>query len=55
MKTQVFESFAEMIDGVSFIFDHAPVDVFVEIGPALDVDPDVQGENTGGVGIRYWF
>jgi hypothetical protein len=41
--------------GVSYMFDNAPVDVFVEIGPALDVAPDVQGEITGGVGIRYWF
>jgi hypothetical protein len=40
---------------VSYMFDNAPVDVFVEIGPALDVAPDVQGEITGGVGIRYWF
>lgn len=39
--------------GVSYLFDNAPVDVFVEIGPALDVAPDVQGEITGGGGIRY--
>ena len=41
--------------GVSYIFDNAPIDVFAEIGPALDVAPSVQGEVTGGVGIRYWF
>jgi len=41
--------------GVSYMFDNAPVDIFVEIGPALDVAPNVQGEVTGGVGIRYWF
>ena len=41
--------------GVSYMFDNAPVDVFVEIGPAIDVAPDVEGEVTGGVGIRYWF
>jgi hypothetical protein len=37
------------------MFDNAPVDVFAEIAPAVDVSPDVRGEITGGVGIRYWF
>ncbi len=41
--------------GVSYMFDNVPVDIFIEIGPAIDVAPDVQGEVTGGVGIRYWF
>ena len=41
--------------GLSYMFENAPVDVFVEIAPALDVAPDVQGEVTGGIGIRYWF
>lgn len=41
--------------GVSYMFDNAPVDVFAEIAPAVDVSPDVRGEITGGVGIRYWF
>ena len=41
--------------GVSYMLDNAPVDVFAEIAPALDVAPSVRGEITGGVGIRYWF
>lgn len=41
--------------GVSYMLDNAPVDVFAEIAPALDVAPDVRGEITGGVGLRYWF
>jgi hypothetical protein len=41
--------------GLSYMFDNAPVDIFVEIAPALDVAPDVRGEVTGGIGIRYWF
>jgi len=41
--------------GVSYMFDNAPIDVFVEIAPALDFAPDVQGEVTGGIGIRFWF
>ena len=35
--------------------DNLPMDIFVEIGPAIDIAPDVQGEITGGVGVRYWF
>lgn len=41
--------------GISYLFDNAPVEVFAEIGPALDVAPDVHGEVTGGVGVRYRF
>lgn len=41
--------------GVSYLFDNAPVDIFVEIGPALDLTPGVRGEVTGGIGFRYWF
>ena len=41
--------------GVAYMFDNAPIDVFAEIGPALDVTPDFRGEVTGGVGIRVWF
>jgi hypothetical protein len=41
--------------GVSYIFDDLPIDIFAEIGPALDVTPDVKGEITGGIGARYWF
>jgi hypothetical protein len=41
--------------GLSYMFDNVPVDIFVEIAPAIDFAPDVRGEITGGVGIRYWF
>jgi hypothetical protein len=41
--------------GLSYMPDGAPVDIFAEIGPAVDVAPKVRGEITGGVGIRYWF
>jgi Protein of unknown function (DUF3996) len=41
--------------GLSYMFDNAPMDIFVEIAPAIDVSPNVQGEITGGIGIRYWF
>jgi hypothetical protein len=41
--------------GLSYMFANAPVDIFAEVGPAIDVAPDVRGEVTGGIGIRYWF
>jgi hypothetical protein len=41
--------------GVSYLFDNVPVEIFAEIGPALDVTPAVRGEVTGGIGFRYWF
>jgi hypothetical protein len=41
--------------GLSYMFDNLPIDIFAEIAPAIDVAPDVQGEITGGIGIRFWF
>jgi hypothetical protein len=41
--------------GLSYMFDHAPVDIFVEIAPAVIVTPDLRGDLTGGIGIRFWF
>lgn len=41
--------------GLSYMFDNIPVDVFIEVAPTIDVAPDVRGEVTGGVGVRYWF
>ena len=41
--------------GVSYLFNSVPVDIFAEVGPALDLTPAVRGEMTGGIGIRFWF
>jgi hypothetical protein len=41
--------------GVSYMFEQAPIDIFAEIGPAIDIVPDVRGEVTAGIGIRFWF
>jgi hypothetical protein len=41
--------------GLSYMFDREPIDIFVEIGPAIDIAPSVRGDITGGIGIRYWF
>jgi hypothetical protein len=41
--------------GLSYMFDNVPIDIFAEIAPAIDMAPDVRGEITGGIGIRFWF
>ncbi len=41
--------------GVDYIFDNLPIDVFAEVGPAVDVHPSFRGEITGGIGARFWF
>ena len=41
--------------GLSYMFDSAPVDIFAEVAPAIDISPGVRGEITGGIGIRFWF
>jgi len=41
--------------GLSYIFDGAPFDVFMEIVPILDVAPDTDFDLNGAIGGRYWF
>ena len=41
--------------GVSFKFDRAPVDLFVEVAPVLDFAPATRGSLTAGIGARFWF
>jgi hypothetical protein len=41
--------------GLAYQFEDAPLDIFAEIGPAIDIAPGLRGEVTGGIGIRFWF
>lgn len=41
--------------GLDYQFAAAPWDIFVEIGPVLNVSPDVNMGFTGGGGFRYFF
>ena len=41
--------------GISYLFEHVPVDIFVEVGPVIDLTPSVRGGVTGGIGARFWF
>ncbi len=41
--------------GVTYIFERAPLDVFFEVAPLLDVIPETKGDVQGGVGVRLYF
>lgn len=41
--------------GLDYMFQNSPVDIFAEIAPTIDVTPDIRGDVTGGVGVRFWF
>jgi hypothetical protein len=41
--------------GVSYIFEGAPFDAFVEIVPILDLHPDTDFDLNGAIGARFWF
>ncbi len=41
--------------GFDYMFDGAPVDIFVEIVPGPIFVPGIDFDLDGGIGIRYWF
>jgi hypothetical protein len=41
--------------GLVWIPKNAPVDVFIEIAPLLDVIPETNFSVNGGIGVRYFF
>ncbi|HSD62473.1 MAG TPA: hypothetical protein VLB50_01710 [Ignavibacteriaceae bacterium] len=41
--------------GMDYLFATAPVDIFVELVPILDLSPATDFGVGGGIGIRYWF
>ena len=41
--------------GLVYEFDEAPVDLFIEIVPMLDLTPRTEGGIAGAIGIRYFF
>lgn len=41
--------------GLAYLFDGAPVDVFLEMAPTLDLVPSTDLDVDGGLGVRYWF
>lgn len=41
--------------GIDYLFANAPVDLFLEIVPMLELAPDTDFELNGGLGVRYFF
>lgn len=41
--------------GVNYLFEEAPLDLFVEIAPIVDLIPDTDANGDGAIGIRYYF
>lgn len=41
--------------GLDYKFNNAPVDIFAEIVPILDLIPSTNFNLGGGIGVRFWF
>ena len=41
--------------GLDYLFADAPIDIFLEIVPIMDLSPETDFGVGGGIGIRYWF
>lgn len=41
--------------GLNYLFASAPIDIFVEIVPILDLVPSTDFDLGGGIGARFWF
>ena len=41
--------------GVTYLFDDAPLDIFFELVPVLDLSPDVELDINAAVGLRFYF
>ena len=41
--------------GLTYMFDGAPVDVFLELAPGLDVIPGTSFDMAGAIGARFYF
>ncbi len=41
--------------GMCYIFDDAPFDIFLELGPVFDVVPRTELTVSGFIGFRYYF
>ena len=41
--------------GLDYMFESAPLDIFVEIAPTLNLVPSTDFDLGGAFGIRFWF
>ena len=41
--------------GVTYLFEDAPLDLFFELVPILDLSPDVELDINAAIGLRFYF
>ncbi len=41
--------------GLDYQFADAPIDIFLELAPILDLVPETDFDLGGGIGVRFWF
>jgi len=41
--------------GITYLFDEAPLDLFVELVPVLDLAPDADVDINAAIGLRFYF
>ncbi|MCB2222474.1 MAG: hypothetical protein KQI35_18975 [Bacteroidetes bacterium] len=41
--------------GIAYMFETAPLDIFLEIRPGLNLLPATQFDMSGGIGVRFYF
>jgi hypothetical protein len=41
--------------GLTYIFERAPLDLFFEVVPLLDLTPATRGDVQGAMGVRFYF
>lgn len=41
--------------GISYQFAEVPIDIFLEIAPILDLNPETDGSVNGAIGARFYF
>ncbi|MBN2174625.1 MAG: hypothetical protein JW731_10860 [Bacteroidales bacterium] len=41
--------------GIAYLFEGAPLDIFLEIRPGLNLLPATEFDMSGGIGVRYYF
>jgi hypothetical protein len=43
------------VGGIEYIFDTVPIELFLEIGPVIQIVPGTVMDISGGFGIRYYY
>jgi hypothetical protein len=41
--------------GMAYLFEDAPLEIFIEIRPGLNILPSLSFDISGGIGVRYYF